>query len=141
MHTLGALRHQTIQSLMSQHSEGNLDTWVALWDPLAHRIILIVGEAGFESLYARSVFLTQGKFPWLSADRPMAPADPRLSALKTGLQTQPSALTAEANGLLLITFTDILATLIGEPLMASILDSAWGSRKQLSAGEAQHDGS
>ena len=34
---------------------------------------------------------------------------------------------SEANNLLLITFTDILASLIGEKLTTTILYSAWGN--------------
>ncbi len=39
---------------------------------------------------------------------------------------------SEANRLLLITFTDILSSLIGEELTTSILRSAWGSEELLS---------
>ncbi|BBP02094.1 hypothetical protein [Sulfuriferula nivalis] len=52
-------------------------------------------------------------------------SDQRFAELQTSLQQQAPVLASEANTLLLITFTDILATLIGEELMSSILRAAW----------------
>jgi hypothetical protein len=47
------------------------------------------------------------------------------------LEGQTPAQASEANRLLLITFTDILAALIGEQLTTSILRLAWGSEELL----------
>ncbi len=44
-----------------------------------------------------------------------------------GLEVQTPTQISEANSLLLITFTDILASLIGEQLTTTILRSAWGN--------------
>ena len=59
MDTSDLLRHQIITSLMAQHTEKVADAAVSLWEQMATQIISIVGEGGFNSLYARSVFLTQ----------------------------------------------------------------------------------
>ena len=94
---------------------------------MATQIISIVGEGGFNSLYARSVFLTQSTFPWLAAG-PLSPQpDHRFAELKNALKGKHPAQASAANSLLLITFTDILASLIGEQLTTSILRSAWGN--------------
>ena len=61
------LRHQKIKNLMAQHTEKVADATINLWEQMATQIISIVGEGGFNSLYARSVFLTQSTFPWLAA--------------------------------------------------------------------------
>lgn len=103
------------------------DTAVLLWALMAGEIIPIVGESGFNSLYARSIFLAQPTFPWLAAGTRTPPGDHRFADLKTKLEGQTPADARAANHLLLITFTDILASLIGEELTASILRSAWGS--------------
>lgn len=118
-------RHQLVKRLAEQHTEKVADTAINLWEQVATQIISIVGEGGFDSLYARSVFLTQSKFPWLAASSGSPQADHRWADLKTSLEGETSALAIEANGLLLITFTDILASLVGEPLTARILNSAW----------------
>jgi hypothetical protein len=117
------LRHQIINHLMSNPAENVLDAAVVLWEAVAIQIISIVGEGGFNSLYARSVFLVQPAFPWLVGD---LPSDDRFSALRRCAATQTLEQVSAANSLLLITFTDILATLIGELLTTRILRSAWG---------------
>ncbi|MGA7181241.1 MAG: hypothetical protein WBX11_16865 [Thiobacillaceae bacterium] len=121
------LRHQIIESLMAQPTEQVADAAIELWEKLATEIISIVGEGGFTSLYARSVFLAQSTFPWLGASLLAPQADDRFAQLKISLAKQTPAHASEANRLLLITFTDILASLIGERLTASILRSAWGN--------------
>ncbi len=120
------LRHQIIKNFMAQHNEKVADAAINLWEQLATQIISIVGEGGFNSLYARSVFLTQSTFPWLAASSASPQADQRFANLKMSLEGQMPALASEANSLLLITFTDILTSLIGEQLTTSILRSAWG---------------
>ena len=100
---------------------------INLWEQMAAQIISILGKDGFISLYARSIFLSQARFPWLAAS-PMTPQiDQRFAVLKAGLEGQAPAQVSEANSLLLITFTDILASLIGEQLTVHILRLAWGA--------------
>ncbi|MHB1092610.1 hypothetical protein [Thiobacillus sp.] len=121
------LRQQIIDSLMAQQPENIADAAMAQWEKLATEIISIVGEAGFNSLYERSVLLAQSTFPWL----PACPSPPQAGSLfaefRMRLAEQTPAHAREANSLLLTTFTDILASLIGEQLTASILRSAWGT--------------
>ena len=126
METSDRLRRQISKSLTAQHTETVADAAVHLWEQLATEIISIVGEGGFNSLYARSVFLAQTTFPWLAASSPSPPTDQRFAALKMSLEGQTPAQAREANSLLLITFIDILAGLIGEELSANLLRLAWG---------------
>jgi len=117
-----------IKSLLPQEAEKVADAAIILWEQLAAQIISIVGKGGFNSLYARSIFLTQPTFPWLAGGSLSPQTDHRFAALRLSLEGQTPALTREANSLLLITFTDIMASLIGEELTSSILRSAWGNR-------------
>ena len=126
METSNLLRHQITKSLMSRHAESVADAAIDLWQRMASEIISIVGEGGFNSLYARSVFLSQSSFPWLAAISPSPQTDHRFAALRITLEGQTPAQASAANSLLLITFTDILATLIGEELTTNILSLAWG---------------
>lgn len=114
-----------MESLIAQPSDQAAGAADSLWAPLATQIILIVGAGGFESLYARSVFLCQATFPWLSTSSPSSQPDAWLADLKTRLEGQSPEFASEANRHLLLTFTDLLASLIGEPLTARILNSAW----------------
>lgn len=127
METGSLLRHRIIKSLMAQHTEKAADAAINLWEQMATQIISIVGEGGFNSLYARSAFLTQSTFLWLAASPLLPQNDHRFAKLKMSFEGQTPAQVIEANSLLLITFTDILASLIGEQLTTSILRSAWSN--------------
>ena len=126
METSDLLRQQIIKSLMAQQPEKVADAAINLWEQMATQIISIVGKGGFNSLYARSVFLTQSTFPWLAASSLSPQTDCRFAELKMSFEGQTPAQASEANSLLLITFTGILASLIGEQLTTSILRLAWG---------------
>ncbi|MFZ1548636.1 MAG: hypothetical protein WAT12_16325 [Candidatus Nitrotoga sp.] len=104
-----------------------VDAAIKLWEQMATEVISIVGEGGFNSLYTRSIFLTQSTFPWVAASSKLLLTDQRFAELKKDFEAQTPAQASEANCLLLITFTDILASLIGEQLTTTILSSAWGN--------------
>ncbi|MDD5266114.1 MAG: hypothetical protein PHO08_03170 [Methylococcales bacterium] len=113
---------------MAQSTEEEVaDTAIDLWEQIATQIISIIGEGGFASLYMRSVCLTQSTYPWLAAVSPQSKIGQRFTDLKISLEGQSPEQASAANSLLLITFTDILASLIGEQLTIRILRSAWGN--------------
>lgn len=120
------LRHQIIESLTAPHPEKTADEAIVLWEQLATQLIAIIGVGGFNSLYTRSLFLTQASFPWLTGCELSLPVDQRFMALKSCLEAQAPGEAIEANNRLLCIFTDILAALIGEELTSGILRSAWG---------------
>jgi hypothetical protein len=135
METSDLTRHQIIKSLMAEPTEKIVDAAIDLWERMATQIISIVGEDGFNSLYARSVFLSQSRFPWLAASQLTPPINQRFAELKTRLEGQTPTQASEANSLLLITFTDILVSLIGEQLTTRILGLAWGIDTSNSTGK------
>jgi hypothetical protein len=141
MKTSDLLRHRIIKNIMATHTEKVADSAIYLWEQMAAKIISIIGESGFNSLYARSVTLTQSTFPWLaSREMSFQTDDHRFAELRISFEKQASEQISEANCLILITFTDILASLIGEQLTASILRSAWGNDASNIAGkEIQND--
>ena len=122
--TSDLLRQQIVKRRMAQPTEEVADAAIDLWEQMATQIIFIVGEGGFNSIYARSVFLTQSTFPWLAADSLSPQTDHRFAELKISLEGQTPEQINAGNSLLLITFTDILASLIGEQLTSLILRSA-----------------
>ena len=124
-----------IESLMAQHSEEPVDVAIRLWEMLVSKIISVVGEGGFNSLYERSLFVARSTFPWLASGSLSQRPDHQFTGLKTSLAERTPEEAAEAASLLLITFTDILASLIGEQLTTSILCSAWGTIAPDTAGK------
>jgi hypothetical protein len=119
-------RYQIIKRLVARHSDQGADAVTDLWRQLTDQVIFIVGEIGFESLYARSVFTTQSTYPWLSESSVAPQPDGRFGGLKMTLERQTPTEAREANVLLLKNLTGILASMIGEQLTANILRSAWG---------------
>ena len=99
---------------------------IDLWERLAAELIAIIGEGGFQSLYARSVHLASAIFPWMVLSHPWQQTDSRFADLKKSLEAREFEEASEASIALLTTFVDILALLIGEHLTTSILHSAWG---------------
>jgi hypothetical protein len=120
-------RHQLIRGQLVQPDEKAPDAAIRLWEPMATEITSIVGKEGFHSLYARTIFLNRAAFPWLSASSDPLQIDQTLAELKTSFEKQTPAQVGEANTSLLITFTDILASLIGEQLTTRILCLAWNT--------------
>ncbi|OGB23752.1 MAG: hypothetical protein A3I66_15935 [Burkholderiales bacterium RIFCSPLOWO2_02_FULL_57_36] len=97
-----------------------------MWERLASELVAIIGQGGFDSLYSRSLHLAVVTFPWLAAGYPSQQAGSRFAGLQTSLEGRDFTEASEASIALLITFIDILVTLIGESLTTSILRAAWG---------------
>ena len=130
MQNTDILRHLLIEKVTTHRHENGLDAGADLWRQMATQLILIIGSGGFDSLYARSVFLSRSTYPWLGCGSGPSEADHRFSDLEASLQMQSPTLARDANCLLLITFTDILASMIGERLTTRILDLAWATGAQ-----------
>jgi len=119
-------RHRLIKTLTAKDNEKVADAAIILWQQIATNIISIVGESGFDSLYVRSIFLSASKFSWLASYNPKPEIRNQFAELKICFEKQTPDHIKEANKQLLITLTDILASLIGEPLTTQILCMAWG---------------
>ena len=122
------LRQHLIQRAIARNrneTETN-DITHAVWPPLATQLVSIIGEGGFNALYARSLYLTHEAFPWLTSGDAPGSVEVRLTDLKNCLQEQSADEANKACHFLLLTFTNILASLIGEPLTLALLSSAWG---------------
>lgn len=128
-------RHQFVKLHAVSHMETVADGAFQRWTQVAKQLVTIIGDGGFDSLYDRSLYLTQVTYPWLGASSGSPQSDHRFAHLKASLEDQSPALARAAHISLLITFTDILASLVGEPLTARILDSAWDHDGQINAGK------
>ena len=126
MKTSMLLQRLINERIMALHPDKIESAAISLWEQMATQIISIIGEGGFNALYTRSIFLTKETFPWLAVSA-AASADHPFAALKYNFEAQTPVEIAAANGLLLTTFSDILASLIGEELTANILSVAWGT--------------
>ncbi len=113
--------------------DADADTDLRLWESLASTLRTIIGERGFDSLYARSLHRAGADYPWLA---PQAQAGGTAFQLLTlQLKGQPPAEAEAASAALLNIFIDTLIILIGELLTDSILRKAWGDDVVNQAGQ------
>ena len=104
-------------------ASGALETLLSELDPL-------IGDRGVRALYGRSVQLCKVSFPWLtSVDAPETGLPPAAD-LRARLEDRSAHEVHAASAALLLTLTDLLAVLIGEPLTHRILLAAWKTQAQ-----------
>jgi hypothetical protein len=115
-----------ISSAVMQRPDAIVSVSIDLWERLASELIALVGEGGFQSLYSRSVHLTNAIYPWLAPSHRPQQVETRFAGLQLSLEGRDFTEASEASIALLSTSIDILVTLIGESLTISILRSAWG---------------
>lgn len=132
------LKHQVSESLAAHRAGKTLDGEITLWERIASQIISLVGEEAFNSLYARSVYLIQPDFPWLGASLMTPQHVPRFAELKKILARHTPEQASKANEMLMLTFTSVLASLIGDELSIRILCSA-GAKKAANGRQGVQD--
>jgi hypothetical protein len=78
-----------------------------------------------EVLFSRSLHLTSLSIPWLSVDGDYGDTATLLATLKTRLAERDTDAAEEASHALLLSFTELLTTLIGKPLTERLLAPVW----------------
>jgi len=100
---------------------------ISTWHQAAVRLAPVIGAQGVEVLFRRSLHLTKATIPWLT----MAVDDGNFVALLATLQARlaerDAAEALEASHLLLVNFTELLASLIGKSLTERLLAPIWTS--------------
>lgn len=142
METGNDQRQQLIHRARTRGNGDAPDVVLQLWQPLASQLIPLIGEGGFHALFARSLYLTRATFPWLAPGDTLRAADAWFVNLRICLEAQSAIEANKASHMLLLTFTDILASLIGEALTISILRSVWGDdapESDIAGKELSHD--
>lgn len=120
-------RHEMIRTAVIAHPGAVVATSIVLWQRLSVQLVSIIGDAGFESLFFRSLHLAKHQYPWLGPVDAAAPEAHRFVTLEQALASRSQQEATDASIFLLITLIDILTLLIGEQLMTSLLVSAWGN--------------
>lgn len=117
---------QLIQSHLTMTSIEKVSGTIVLWQKFSDELMSLIGENGFLVLYSRSLHILRAAFPTLpNFDAEISPTT-WLTDLEVALTEQDLVESNTANYQLLMTFTDILASLIGEDLTIEILHSSWG---------------
>jgi hypothetical protein len=87
----------------------------------------VVGDRGVEVLFRRALHLTSSAFPWLDLTGQDAEGAALFTVLQAHLAARDSRSAADASLALLVTFTELLSTLIGPPLTHRLLAPIWAS--------------
>lgn len=96
------------------------------------RLAPVIGTRGVDALFSRSVNVTSKTFRWLTMAGNDGNSTALLARIKVCLAGQESTVAAEASYALLVTFIELLATLIGESLTDRLLAPVWIPRLGLS---------
>lgn len=101
------------------------DAAIAAWHGWGTALEPVIGRRGFAALYQRSLQLARREHPWLPVPAEDLPTGADFSALRVALLSQPADLAATGGRALQATFSGLLARLIGEPLLARLLDAGF----------------
>lgn len=89
------------------------------YDELSAVLVPIISQAGADALIARALHLTKRRYP--DQEKREEPAE----AFGVWLDRQDPAFVLGAASAILVTFAELLASLIGEPLTTRYLRKAW----------------
>jgi hypothetical protein len=95
------------------------------WLQVSARLAPVIGERGVDVLFTRALHLTTTTYPWLemTGERNGSP----LATFRTRLETQDASAAAQASQAVLVTFAELLATLIGASLSERLLSPIWAT--------------
>lgn len=108
----------------------------SIWQEIDAVLSPIIGGPGVAMLYRRSHHLVGPAFPWLASASGDSQGGMDLEALDAALAAQDVVAAASACGVLLQTFHELLASLIGASLTEQLLLPVWAN---FSGGSAAQD--
>jgi hypothetical protein len=94
---------------------------VSVWRDIDAALAPIIGQRGVAGLFRRTLHLIRHDYPWLTAGLDSMADAMDFVALQSSLSQRTSANAVAANGALLQTFLEQLASLIGESLTERLL--------------------
>lgn len=103
------------------------DAVFAIWAEIDDTLTPILGPRGVAALYKRSLHLAATAHPWLAAPDEGEPPAVGPAALKSALVRRSGSAAAEGAGAFLLTFHELLASLVGASLTERLLRSVWAA--------------
>ena len=100
------------------------------WRRIAQQLSPLIGESGFCALFGRTIHVMGPQHSWLALQQPCRSPEQLFGLLEERMAQVDAARAMAANTLLLQTFTQLLATLIGEALTRRLFASATASADQ-----------
>jgi hypothetical protein len=118
------------------NADATAEATAAAWRLVATQLAPVIGARGLDVLFSRALYQTSVEFPWLAAAVGRGGSASPLPSLMVCLTGQLASTAAEASYMLLLTFTELLATLIGESLTTRLLAPVWVPPSFFSAQES-----
>jgi hypothetical protein len=106
-------------------ARGVAEATLRTWGQMAARLTPVIGARGIEALFGRSLQMASAAYPWLSKAGGADDSANPLANLRASLEAIDPVVGIAGSHALLVTFTGLLATLIGEPLTGRLLDPVW----------------
>jgi hypothetical protein len=118
------------------NADATAEATAATWRLVATQLAPVIGARGLDVLFSRALHQTSVEFPWLAVAVDRGGSASPLPSLMVCLTGQLATTAAEASYMLLLTFTELLATLIGESLTTRLLAPVWAPPSFFSAQES-----
>jgi len=111
------------------------------WHQMSARLAPVIGINGVNTLFLRSLHLSSATFEWLAITKEQDDsADLLVSAsLLARLADRDTDEAAKASYTLLVTFTELLASMIGESLTKRLLLPVWAPPPSVTEQERNHE--
>ncbi len=122
-----AIRTALAQGTRVPNTDTTAQATAAVWRSVTAQLAPVIGARGLDVLFGRAFHKTSMAFPWLAVGEGRGAAGSALPRLAERLAGQAPAIAAEASFMLLLTFTELLATLIGETLTTRLLAPVWAA--------------
>lgn len=92
---------------------------------VAVHVAPVIGQGGVALLFSRALHLASTRFEWLVPEREYRVGVVPLSALQTRLAACEAQVATEASVTLLLTFSELLSSLVGKALAERLLALVW----------------
>ncbi|SDP88091.1 hypothetical protein SAMN05216303_108234 [Rhodoferax sp. OV413] len=122
--------HESIHGTLTQRAGDTPDVAAVLeavgstWQTMAAQLEPVIGVRGVSVLLNRALYLTVKSYPWLTPTNAQEAAD-AMENIKLRFVGRTALEAAEGGCALLVTFTELLASLIGESLTERLLACVW----------------
>ena len=127
-------RHEAIRRTLAERQGDNAgagaiaSATLVLWREVAACLAPMIGARGVDALLGRSLHLTTRALPWLGQPGEYREGGGGLAGFTARLEGCDPQRAAEASEVLLVTFTDLLAAMIGSPLAERLLEPVWAAK-------------
>lgn len=94
---------------------------IAAWEAIHRAMVPVIGPRGSAALHHRTLHAARATYPWLEAACHAAGRPGDLGALRDALASRTAVEAAAAHDSMVLSFLELLTTLIGAPLTARLL--------------------